>query len=185
MVQNNWKVIQRCRFSCLCMGWCYFLVFGVNKWGKRNEVCFPNKNFGSGNWWIVQRIPILVWAKCVIKVCNLRYRGSTASRLWWRNSSPLHPVRCLDRRHSCHMSAFQCASEPAEECKVIFMCLNTVSWLTRFEIWSGQRGFSWLSQSLHANFGIIIWNYSTTLPYNSQCSAVCNICSVANWTTDT
>jgi hypothetical protein len=95
---------------------------------------------------------MLVWAERVIKVCILRYRGSTASALWWRHFSPLHPVRCLDRRHSCHMSAFQCASEPAEECELIFTCLNTVSRLTWFEFWPGQRGFLWVVVVLRFQF---------------------------------
>jgi hypothetical protein len=113
---------------------------------------------------------MLVWAKRVIKFCHLRCRGSTASTLWWRHSSPLHPVICLDRRHSCHMSAFQCASEPAEECEVIFMCLNTVSWLTWFEFWPGQRGFLWDVPVLRRQF----WNYylilhhDPSLPYSQS-----------------
>jgi hypothetical protein len=125
------------------MSWFYFLVFGMNKHDQWNKECFFQQELWLGKLVNYPAHPDVSLCKIHYQRYHLWYRGSRVSVLRWRHSSPLHPVRCLNRRHSCHMSAFQCASEPAEECEAIFMRLNTVSWLKRFEFWLGQTGFLW------------------------------------------
>jgi len=137
------------------MGWLYFSVFGVNKQGQWNKAFFSKQELRLSKLVNYPWHPNVSLSKICYKRSHLWYRGPRASVLWWRHSFPLHPVRCLDRRHSCHMSAFQCASEPAEECEAIFMRLNTASWLERFEFWPGQTGFFWAVPGLPRQF----WKY--------------------------
>jgi len=162
VVQNNWQVVL------VASLWVDFtsLYSNVNKQGQWNKAYFPNKNCGSANWWIVQRIPMLVLSKHVIKGA---ISDSEDPQLQFCDDViPVRYIlsRSLDCRHSCDVSAFQCSSEPAEECEAVFMRLNTVYWQKRFEFWPEQTGFLRAVPVLRCQFWKYYLKYATIIYCN-------------------